>query len=82
MVHYQANRGQRLSRFIPQVAQARNMSIGEHRHCLPLYREKIACVQTCNKGNRRRLHAGKEKTVYIKTHKAAINRSVDPTGET
>ena len=53
----------------PQVAQARNMSIGEHRHCCvtfkiqgkPLYREK---------------------TVDIKTHKTAISLPVDHTGET
>ena len=56
-----------LSKFVvdpPQVAQARNMSIGEHRRwCVndkPLYRQK---------------------TVYIKTHKTAINRPVDHTGE-
>ena len=57
-----------LAKFVvdpPQVAQARNMSIGEHRHwCVndkPLYREK---------------------TVYLKTHKTAINRPADHTGET
>ena len=50
-----------------QVAQARNMSIGEHRHCCVTYKGKPLY---------------REKTVYIKTHKTAINRPVDHTGET
>ena len=51
-----------------QAAQARTMSIGEDRHC---------CV-TLKNG----LPLYREKTVYIKTHKTAINRPVDHTGET
>ena len=54
---------------LAQVAQARNMTIGEHRHCCVTFIHSfMQTVFSLYKGRE-----NQEKTVYIKTHKTAIN---------